>query len=59
MANLFFQSEITTTVEVLDDDVFIFQYEDNSCKTQTRFVRLSKRQFEEMFNRSKTLFEPE
>ena len=57
MAALFFQKELVTTVETEQGVVLITQYEDDECTEQTGQVCLSKRQFEEMFNRSKTLFE--
>jgi hypothetical protein len=56
---LFFGQELSTLVEVLDGDVFITQFDSDDQETQTGQVRLTKRQFEEMFNHSKQLFKNE
>lgn len=56
---LFFQKERTTTVEVIDGDVLITQFTDDDCDEETGQILISRRQFEEMFNRSKRLFSGE
>jgi hypothetical protein len=56
---LFFEQEHATLVEVLEGNVFITQFDSDEQERQTGQVVLSRRQFEEMFNRSKQLFKDE
>jgi hypothetical protein len=56
---IFFRQESTTLVEVLEDNVFITQFDSDEREEQTGQVVLSRRQLEEIFNHSKQPFKDE
>ena len=52
---LFFPKELTTTVDILGDDVVIVQFDDDECTRVVGQVSLTKHQFNEILNHSKSL----
>jgi len=56
---LFFPNELATTVDAQGGEVLIIQYTDNTCDEEVGRVILTRHQFDEMFNRSKRLFDGE
>ena len=57
--NLFLQQEITTLIQPGDNEISIIQYSDDSAEIETGRISLTRRQFDEIVNQAKQLFDGE